>query len=195
MSYCTVAEVKTYAGVTGSGDDTLIDALITRAQKAIETYTHRLFEASADSTRKFTVGKDTTGRALFFDEDNCALTTVTTDADRVGGGDAIPAAQYATMPRNRTPYYGLEILSSSAYDWEYTSNPENGITVAGRWAWSTTPPADIAHACIRLAAFFYRQKDAQVFDVTAIPDAGVITIPQGLPADVKLILEPYVKRV
>ena len=39
--------------------------------------------------------------------------------------------------------------------------------------------------------FKYRQKDAQVFDVTAVPDAGVITVPQGIPADVKRILRSY----
>jgi hypothetical protein len=44
-----------------------------------------------------------------------------------------------------------------------------------------------------LAAYYYQQKDAQVFDTVAIPDAGVITIPSGIPADVKLILAPYRK--
>jgi len=32
-----------------------------------------------------------------------------------------------------------------------------------------------------------------VFDVTAIPDAGVITIPQGIPATVTRIIDRYKK--
>ena len=36
-------------------------------------------------------------------------------------------------------------------------------------------PDDIKQACVRLTAYLYRQRDSQVFDVTAIPDAGVIT--------------------
>lgn len=195
MAYISVANLKIYLDVTASGDDTLLTALIARAQAVIDAKTHRTFEASADSTRKFTVGMDTDGRKLFFDEDCCSITTVTTNADKSGGGDVIPAAQYATMPRNRTPYYGIEILSSSSYDWDYTSDPENGITVAGKWAWSTTAPENIIQACARLAGYFYKQKDAQIFDVTAIPEAGIIQIPQGIPRDVELLLEPYVKRL
>ena len=40
----------------------------------------------------------------------------------------------------------------------------------------------------------YRQKDASVFDTTAIPDQGVIVSPQGIPRDVRLMLDPYVRR-
>ena len=73
--------------------------------------------------------------------------------------------------------------------WEFDIDGE--VSVLGAWGYSTSPPDDIVHACIRLAGYYYRQKDAQVFDVTAVPDAGIITIPQGIPADVKLILDKY----
>jgi hypothetical protein len=192
MVYCTNTLVKTYLGVSGSGDDTLITTLIARAQAAIDRHTNRTFEAAADTTRKFTVGDDTDGLDLYLDEDLCAITTVTTDAD--GDADALTVnVDYVTVPRNTTPYYALKILGGSSYSWTYTDEPENGITVLGRWAWSTAAPDDIVHACVRLAAYYYQQKDAQVFDTVAVPDAGVITIPQGIPADVKLILAPYRK--
>lgn len=192
MVYCTNELVKTYLGVTAAGDDDLIDDLIDRAQAAIDRHTNRTFEAAADTTRNFTVGDDTDGPELYLDEDLCAITTVTTDAD--GDVDTLTAnVDYVTVPRNTTPYYALKILSGSSYSWTYTTEPENGITVLGRWAWSTAAPDDIVHACVRLAAYYYQQKDAQVFDTVAVPDAGVITIPQGIPADVKLILAPYRK--
>jgi len=193
MAYTTAALLKTYLGVSGSGDDTLLTALIARAQSAIDHYTGRTFEASGDTTRKFTVGVDTDGNMLYFDEDCAAITTVTTNADNGSGGTTIAAAYYVTYPRNRTPYYAIEILNT--YSWEYTTDAENGITVAGKWAFSTSAPDDIVHATIRLAAYFYRQKDAGVFDTTAIPDAGIIQIPQGIPRDVQLILNPYRKLV
>jgi hypothetical protein len=194
MAYCTAAEVKTYGGVSGSGDDTLIGDLIDRAQKVIEVYTDRVFEASSDTTRTFTVGEDTDGRTLWFDEDCAAITTITNKADASTTED-VATTEYVTLPHNRTPYYGVRLLSSSSIAWDYDSAPENGITVTGKWAYSTTAPNDIKHACIRLSAYYYRQKDAQVFDVVAVPDAGIITIPQGIPADVKLILNPYVKAI
>ena len=192
MAYCTNTLVKTYLAISGSGDDALLTSLIARAQAAIDRHCGRTFEAAADTTRKFTVGDDTDQEMLYLDEDLCAITTVTTDAD--GDADVLTVnTDYVTVPRNTTPYYALKILGDSSYSWTYTTNPENGITVLGRWAWSTAPPDDIVHACVRLAAYYYQQKDAQVFDTIAVPDAGVITIPAGIPADVKLILMPFRK--
>ena len=192
MAYTTSALLKTYIGVTGSGDDTLLTALIARAQKAIDTFTGRTFEAAADSTREYTVGVDTDGDTLYLDQDLCAITSVITDADATSPV-TLATTEYITRPRNVTPYHAIQILGSSSNTWTYTDNPENGITVTGKFAFSESPPDDIIHACLRLAAYYYRQKDAGVFDTTAIPDAGIIQIPQGIPADVKVILSPYVR--
>ncbi len=195
MAYTNVANVKTYAGIKTAEDDDLLHALIDRAQKAIDSYCGRTFEAAADSTRKFTVGIDTDDDMLFFDEDLAQIGTsgsIITDADSASPV-TLTISEYIFHPRNRTPYHAVELLDSSSNSWTYTTNPQNGITVTGRWAWSVTAPDDIVHACTRLAAYYFRQKDASVFDVTAIPEAGVIQVPQGMPADVKLILNNYRK--
>jgi hypothetical protein len=193
MAYTDSTALKTYLGVSGATDDALLTALIASAQAAIDVYTSRTFEAAADSTRYFTVGVDTLGRTLYLDQDLAAITTVKTNADDGSGGDSLATTDYITHPRNRTPYHALVIKLSSAYDWTYTDDPTGGITVTGKWAYSTSAPNDIVHACLRLAAYYYRQKDAGVFDTTAIPDAGIIQIPQGIPRDVQLILNPYVR--
>jgi hypothetical protein len=191
MAYCTKAQVKTYLGISEATDDDLIDDLIDRAQKAIETYTDRIFKVGSDSTRYFTVGVDTVERTLFFDEDLCQITSIVTNADDGSGGTTLETTDYHTKPRNETPYYAVKLASSSSESWDYTDDPEDGITVTGWWGYSVTPPADIVHACIRLASYYYRQKDAQIFDVTAMPSAGVMTVPQGMPKDVKVVLDPY----
>ncbi len=192
MTYCTVADVKQYLDIEGGGDDALLGDLIDRAQKAIDSKTRRTFEdPGADDTREFTVGVDTNGLELLFDEDIYTITSVVTDAD--GDADTIPSTAYVTMPRNKTPYYGIKILSSTIYFWDYTDDPETGIEITGRWAYSSEAPDDIVQACARWAAYLYKQRDSQVFDVTAIPSAGVIEIPKGIPADVKILLDPYVK--
>ena len=193
-AYCTNADVKTYLGInsTNIGDDTLLTALILRAQTQIETHTHRVFSSTAATSRSFTVGEDTDGRVLYLDEDIASITTVTTNAD-AATGTVISSTEYVTMPRNYAPYYAIKIKDSANKDWTYTTDAEAGVTVAGKWAYSSSPPADIVNACIRLSAYYYRLKDSQVFDVQAIPDAGVITVPQGIPQDVKIILQPFVK--
>ena len=53
MAYTDVSTLKQYLGITGNTDDALLSSLITRAQAAIDTYTGRTFEASADTTKYF----------------------------------------------------------------------------------------------------------------------------------------------
>lgn len=192
MAYTTFSDVKTYLGISTTGDATLINSLIDRAQQAIDIFTDRTFEHSTvAATRYFTVGVDTEGQHLFLDEDLCKISSIKTDCD--GTTATLGTTEYITTPRNEVPYNKITLLDSTTNTWDYTNDPENGVQVAGCWSYSTVAPADIKHACIRLAAYYYRQRDAQVFDVTAIPDAGVITVPQGMPADVVKILKPYRK--
>lgn len=192
MAYCTNSDVKTYLGISSTSDDTLLTSLISRAQAAIDTHCRRTFESSTD-TREFTVGVDTEDRMLYFDEDIVTITTVTSNADSTSS-TTVSSTEYVTHPRNVKPYYAIEIKPSVNKDWNFKNDPQGGVTVAGDWAYSTAPPADIVHACIRLSAFYYRQKDAQVFETTAIPDAGIVTVPLSFPEDVKALLAPYVKR-
>lgn len=182
MAYATLNELKTYLNVQSSADDTLLTALLERATAVIERYACRRFAASADETRSLTASQvDTASGLLFLYEDLVAVTEV-----RDGYGTEIASSDYALMPP-RGPHYAIQRLSGSW--WPNRSGVVAQIT--GRWAYSVTPPPDIVHVCLRLAGYFYRQKDAQVFDVTAFPDAGQITIPRGIPADVKVILEFY----
>lgn len=191
MAYTTAATVKTYLGTTSAADDTLLLSLIARAQSIIDVYTGRTFEHSTvGAARYFEVGVDTAGRVLLLNDEIAKIDEVVTDADG-SGATTVSSTEYITIPRNKAPYHGIKLLSSTTKSWTYTSNRENGVTVTGKWAYSTSAPDDIVHACVRLTAYLYRQKDSQVFDVTAIPDAGVITVPQGIPADVKVILSPY----
>lgn len=185
MAYATVALLKSYLGISGSGDDTLLGLLLDRATIAIESHTGWVFEA-ATLTRYFD-SKAVEGYVLWVGGDLVSITTLTNGDD---DGTEIVTADYRLLPRNAgPPYYGVKILVDTTTTWEFGIDGE--VSVLGTWGYSTSPPDDIVHACIRLAGYYYRQKDAQVFDVTAVPDAGIITIPQGIPADVKLILDKY----
>lgn len=193
MAYATAAQLKTYLGITSSGDDSLLSDLIDRAQAIIEQYTRRTFEAAADSTRYFDAAEDVDGATLLLDEDLCAITSIIN-----GDGVAVASGEYVTEPRNETPYYAIRLLSSSNKAWEYTDDgdPENAISITGRWAYSTTPPNDIVHATIRLAAFLYRQKEsnADIDRPITTADGGMI-LPSAIPADVRALLDRYRKLV
>lgn len=125
-----------------------------------------------------------------------AGTAVTLTDDGTGahtiicGGTPIAKKDFWLVPRNTAPpYHGIQLKSNTGVYWDWDT--DFWVSVTGTWGYSTTVPGDIKTACLHLAAFYYRSKDVQVWDVTAIPEAGVITIPQGIPATVDRILGRY----
>lgn len=186
MAYAAASDVKTYLGITGSGDDTLITALIGRAQAIIDRETGTTFEASSDTTRYFDAEEDTDGKYLLFDRWCAAITTVTN-----GDSTEVTSAEYAKEPRGDGPYYGIKILGSSTQAWAYTTDAENAISVLGKWAYSTMPPADIVHATIRLTAFLYRQRENANDVDRAIVVGNATVLPSQLPQDVMRLIAPY----
>ena len=188
MAYAQVADVKLYRGIasTETDDDTLIATLIDAAQSAIDNYCDRTFDYTITSTRYYDAVEDVDGRRLFLDAECAQIVTITN-----GDSTTVASTSYVTVPHNSTPYREIVLKSDSSVAWTYDSSHEDAITIRGRWAYGMTIPAAIQQAAIRLAAYFYAQKDSQVFDVTMFPDAGVMTVPQGIPRDVQQLLAPY----
>ena len=188
MAYATTSDLKAYLGLTGTADDALLLSCMQRAQSMVDTHCDQVFEASADTTRYFDAVEDVADAVLHLDYPLAAITSITN-----GDGVAVATTEYVTEPRNRTPYHRIRLLGSKNKYWDTTSSgdPENAITIVGKWAYSTSAPPAIVQACVRLAAYMYRQKDSQVFDVTADPASGQLIIPKGLPPDVKQMLMPY----
>lgn len=187
MSYTDALSLRTYKDISSSADDALLTDLIAAAQKMIDMHCRRTFESDTDGTRYFDYSSEyIEGNTLWLDEDLASITSVTN-----GDGVVVAANERTTTPRNSTPYAGIRLLSDSGVTWTYSDEWMDAITVVGKWAYSTTAPDDIKQACTRLAAFLYAQRDAALFDVTAI-EAGTVLTPVGIPVDVKVILKPYV---
>ena len=184
--YCSASDVKAYLGIAEALDDTLIGQLAARAQAAIDRYCNRTFEAAGNTTRTFDAsGHHMIGPTLYLDRDLCAINSITN-----GDGTAIASTKYVTLPRNDTPYYGIRLKTNSGVIWNYVDDWEGAIEISGKWAYSENAPADIVQAAVRLAAFYYRQKDTPLQDVTAI-EAGVVIRPLAWPDDVRGLLASY----
>ena len=188
MAYCGVDELKEYLGVTGATDDAMLLTLLAAAQRTIDSYCARTFEATSDTVRTFDSQRDVDGYTLTVDSDLCAITSIVN-----GDGTTISNSHYVTEPRNTTPYYAIRLKASAGKVWTSTvaGDSENAITVTGKWAYSTSAPSDIAHVCKRLAAYIYRQKD-NAGDLDRAVIAGNSTIlPAQIPSDIRLMLTPY----
>lgn len=188
MAYATLADLKTELGVTETTDDNQLRDKINDAEAYINGETNRAFEA-ATATRYY--GSDARdaydSSILHIDEDLLSITALS-------NGDAsstlIVAASYWLLNRNDgPPYHGIQLTDASGVTWEWDT--DGWVTLAGTWGYATDVMDDIRRATIRLAAYYYRNKDSQVFDVTAMPEQGVIAIPKGVPVDVIQIIKRY----
>ena len=188
MAYIELADLRKYLGVDLNTDDDLLQEAISDAQTYIESQTNRRFEANTE-TRYY--GRDAldchNSRILHLDTDLISITTLTNgDADST----VIAAAKYWLQPSNEgPPYHQIQLLTDIADYWQFDTDYR--VSVLGAWGYKATAPSDIRRACTALGAFFYRSKDAQVFDVTAVVESGSLVIPQGIPHTVTRILERY----
>ncbi len=187
MSYASLPNLKDYLGVTTNGDDNLLSDLLTRAEGVIDAYTGRHFEA--ETATKYFDASATNGQNLYlYGYDLLTVTKLTN-----GDGVEIASGDYRLFPRNDDPKWIIKL--DEDYSWEFDDS-DSEISVAGTWGYSATAPADITHACIRLAAFLYRQKDTSAdLDRPMVTGDGVTIMPSGLPSDVQKLLDRYKRRV
>lgn len=188
MAYATLTQVKDYLGITSSvTDDNLLNDLITRAEGLIDAYTGRSFTATT-ATKYFSYD-DTDGRYLMLYGHDLLTVTKLTNAD----GVEIAAADYKLLPRNETPKWLIKLDESQSWNFQ---DDDSEISVDGTWGYAATAPADIQHACVRLVAFVYRQKDTSAdIDRPMVTGDGVTIMPSNLPADVTRVLDRYKRRV
>lgn len=198
--YVTAAEFKAeYKDIVGAADDAFIARALQAAQDAIETGRYgigRVVLADSDTTHYFDAdGPSVDSLDLWVSDigDLCSITTVTN-----GDSVVVTSGQYTTYPKtltNASPSYTrIRLLPNSGVTWTWSTDPENAISIVGKWGmWSTIAavPESFTLSVMELTAFFLESRKSQVFDTVAIPDAGIIQIPSGWPASVMARLEPY----
>jgi hypothetical protein len=189
MAYITSPELKNYLGISTDTDDIILLAMIERAEGIIEAYTGRLFEAET-ATKYFTID-NVEGRWLYLWGYDLLTVTKLTNGD--ASSTELTSGQYRLEPRNENPKWAVRL--DEDYDWEFDDS-DSEVAIAGTWGYSATPPYDIEHACVRLAAYLYRQKDTSAeIDRPLITGDGVTIMPSNLPNDVKTILDKYRRRI
>lgn len=184
MAYTDLATLKTYLGVGNTDDDTLLTSCVNRAIAIFDSHFDHKFEA-VTATRYYR-HDDVAGSILRLD---APLLTVTTLTNGDSAATTVISGDYWLLPRNSSPYWQIELKYdlSSIDGWEIDTDKE--ISLAGTWGYMASADYMVVQAVLRLAAYLYRQKDSQVFEATAVPELGVITIPKGLPKDVRMLIE------
>lgn len=192
--YTTLAELKaafSEKSIQSTGD-TNLSRLITAASRTIDNAVSiqrpRTFAASGDTTQTFNVLDRVIGNVLYLHTDVCAVTTVTNDGTPVSA----PAYKLLSEPPHTSTYNRIKLLTGS---WAYSVSvyPDAAASVTGRFAFSTTPPPAIVQATIQLCLAVWLQRNTVANISQAMISAdGTLVLPDGLPASVVALIEPYI---
>lgn len=191
MSIVSLAEVKTYLGLTGTTDDQLIATCITAAEGRIERDTGRVFAYSSNVTRTYS----SDGQASIIIRDVPAYAsnfqTVT-----LNGATMTNGAGYWLLPDRRNPDVSvtlqLRYYDTSKANW-YMADPQwwdknmdspryalsagspNDVVISGPEGHPTPPPGDVVGMHKVMAALLYWQAKSGA--------SGTVTTPSGETID------------
>lgn len=141
--------------------------------------------------------------AWLLSNDALAAAVVSTTATTLTVSDALDTDIYGLAPRFRvgnllkidTEYLYVTAVTPTTLTVRRGVNGSTAAThllAATIYRWATM--AVVQQLVTRMAAWIYKQKDSQVFDTIASQETGTVTIPVGLPADVKAAV-PLFRRV
>jgi len=186
MAYTTTAAVKAHLGITGTGQDSVIDGLVAAAGRIIDNYTGSFFEA-VTGDRTYDYQTDVT---LWLDAPLHSLTTVTN-----GDGEAFASGELRTMPLNGPPFVWLEVMGSSGTVFEPgDSGGQSAITVTGTWGHldaSGNTPTDITTAATMIAAWLYNRRQYHGVSTFGTAETRVRFNEDNLPLEIREILDGY----
>lgn len=173
-----------------AAEQTRITGLLERAQARVESYCRRRFEAATETRLYDAVGEHIAGRLLILDADVLAVTELTN-----GDGTTIAPSDYRLYPPNGSPKWGILLRANSGVYWTWNDEPEAAIAVTGSWAYADTAPGDVEQAVLQLTDWYYKlasQAPSEIGEVRQLPD-GTTILPAQLPADIRALLDPYVR--
>lgn len=123
-----------------------------------------------DVTKKYV-----SGQKLFFTDDVLrSITRIEND-----GNGTLTSSDWITMPKNSSPYYGVELKTKF---WSWSTTPQAAIRVIGDLGENVDgQPSDIVHLAVtRLASWLYKTRDTRgAIQLTSSQTA--VTANEGVP--------------
>lgn len=183
----TTGTIVAGGGTITAAQQSLMGSAINNAEAAIDFYTRRNFLGTPGTHYVNRYEQDKVrNQALYLESDLHTLVAL-----QNGDSTNIPTGSVWLEPRNEGPPYRILRLKSQ-YVWVW--NTDSDVIISGTWGYGTVVPDDIKQATLRLAAYYFRLKDVGPTDVSGFQEGGEVTLPKGMPDDVRFILSPYRSR-
>ena len=204
MAYCTVSEIKEIVEVTGSDYDSVLSALIDRAESFIDRFCNRPDGFVADTTASARVFEGSGSHVQWIDE--CVEVTkvevkdsyTDTDYDTWETADYWPATGDPEQPDyNNTPYTFLVVNLDSDGSESIFPAGQRVVRVTARWGFAESVPDAIKQACITQVARWWKRGQSGFADQAGNPEFGELSYTKELDPDIKSILDGgrYIRQV
>lgn len=201
--YVDKNDLKTYIGLSGSGQDTNIDNAINGASRQIDAICGRYFYQDASvNARYYTPTND----YFLFTDDISTTTGLVVQLDTTDDGSYDKTltinTDFILKPFNPKPY----TISSTSYNWPHTEIEilatrsserfdkliQKNIKVQAKFGWAAIPEA-ISQATLIQATRLFKRKDTP-FNVFGSEATGQQELFSKMDPDAKELIKGYIKR-
>ena len=198
--YCTLAELKTYLGLSGSGQDDNLENAVESASREIDSICDRFFYQTSSDTKYFTPDNNLylevpdisspSGLAVLIDtnDDGSHDKTLTINTDfyltPLDAGNDVDGVQYQPITHIRI----LDTRSSERFDPTIVKQ----VKVTCQWGWSGVPFA-IKQATFLQATRLFKRKDSP-FSTYGNPETGTAELFNRFDPDAMKLIKGYAKK-
>ncbi|MYB35881.1 MAG: hypothetical protein F4Y26_00495 [Gammaproteobacteria bacterium] len=197
MGYASLEKLKKYLGggleddEYTDDDEVLTDAL-EWATDRVEDITQLKFGVAFDTERRFTNidwrRRGNQGPRIWLDQFLIEIASITIE------GNEVDDDTYFGFPVNEPPYHAVQFRWDNWPSASLSIIKDNAIVINGKWGYSTTVPKTVELATIRLAAYYYREKDSQEFETIGNEETGEKRLSKNEPKYVADLLRTKFKR-
>ena len=196
--YCSLAEIKTYTGISGSGQDDNLENAVETASREIDKICNRIFYQTSSQDRyytpieKYQVLVDdistTSGLVVKIDDndDGTHNKTLTIDTDFY-----LTPVNVTDTQLQYQPYTCIKILADRSSE-RFDPRIVKQLKVTSSFGFSSTPDA-IKQATLLQATRLFKRKDSP-FSVYGSDQTGNIELLNKFDPDAMKIIKGYIKR-
>jgi len=198
--YCTLAELKTYLGLSGSGQDDNLENAVNSSSREIDAICNRFFYQTTSEAKYFTPNNalyldlpdisTPSGLAVLIDtsDDGTHDTTLTINTDfytsPLDAGNDVAGIQYQPITQIKI----LDTRSSERFDPTIVKQ----VKVTCQWGWSAVPHA-IKQATLLQSSRLFKRKDSP-FSTYGNPETGTAELFNRFDPDAKKLIGAYIKK-
>lgn len=196
-AYATLAEFKTWVGITDSTDDANLEACLNSASRWIDSYCGRRFWLDSSAVARTFEATD----QFLLSIDDLGSTTgliVKLDQDRDGTFETnLSASDYLLLPDDAPtahpeaePYNQIQAVGSYVYPLRYPGMTRTALVqITGKWGWPAVPDSVKTACMVEAHRLFTRRKSPE--GIAGFNDFGIVRVSREPDPAVTGLLDPY----